>query len=106
VTINYLGDDNYVPGSASEVVPLRNPAIGTDPAAVGGGTSTIQAPSAFPVAGAITFNFNPPGGAITDFSNTGATTCVSGATEPAGTVCILSIAFKPALPGIRKGVVQ
>jgi hypothetical protein len=106
VTINYLGDDNYVPGSASEVVPLRNPAIGAQPAAVGGGTSTIQVPYAFPVAGAMTFNFNPSGGAITDFSNTGATNCVSGATEPAGTVCILSIAFKPALPGIRKGVVQ
>jgi hypothetical protein len=106
VTINYLGDTNYVPGSNSAVVPLRNPAIGTDPAAVGGGTSTIQVPYAFPVAGAMTFNFNPGGGAASDFSNTGATTCVSGAQEPPGTVCILSIAFKPALPGIRKGVVQ
>ncbi len=106
VTINYLGDDNYIPGSASEVVPLRNPAIGAQPAAVGGGTSTIQVPYTFPVAGAMTFNFNPEGGTIADFSNTGATTCVSGAQEPAGTVCILSIAFKPSLPGIRKGVVQ
>jgi FG-GAP-like repeat/Bacterial Ig-like domain (group 3) len=106
VTLNYLGDDNYVPGTASGVVILRNPAIGAQPAAVGGGTSTIQVPYTFPVAGAMTFNFNPEGGTITDFSNTGASTCVSGATEPAGTVCILSIAFKPGLPGIRKGVVQ
>jgi hypothetical protein len=73
---------------------------------VNGGTSTIQVPYAFPVAGAMTFNFNPGGGAASDFSNTGATTCVSGAQEPAGTVCILSIAFKPGLPGIRKGAVQ
>jgi hypothetical protein len=103
VTINYLGDTNYAPTNNSAVVPLRNPAIGADPATVGGGTSTIQVPYAFPVAGAMTFNFNPGGGAASDFSNTGATTCVSGAQEPAGTVCILSIAFKPGLPGIRKG---
>jgi hypothetical protein len=106
VTINYLGDTNYVPMSNSAVVPLRNPAIGTDPAIVNSGTSTIQVPYAFPVAGAMTFNFNPGGGGLSDFSNTGASTCVSGAQETAGTVCILSIAFKPGLPGIRKGAVQ
>ncbi len=106
VTINYFGDDNYIPNSNSAVIPLRNPAIGADPAIVNSGTSTIQVPYAFPVAGAMTFNFNPGGGAASDFSNTGATTCVSGAQEPAGTVCILSIAFKPGLPGIRKGVAQ
>ena len=106
VTLNYLGDDNYVPNSSSAVIPLRNPAIGANPATVNGGTSTIQVPYAFPVAGAMTFNFNPSGGGITDFSNTGATTCASGVQETAGTVCIFSIAFKPGLPGIRKGVVQ
>jgi FG-GAP-like repeat/Bacterial Ig-like domain (group 3) len=106
VTLNYLGDDNYAPGSSSAVIPLRNPAIGANPATVNGGTSTIQVPFAFPVAGAMTFNFNPSGGEITDFSNTGATTCASGVQEAAGTVCIFSIAFKPGLPGIRKGVVQ
>jgi sugar lactone lactonase YvrE len=106
VTLNYLGDSNYVPSNSTAVIPLRNPAIGADPAAVGGGSSTIQVPYAFPVAGAITFNFNPSGGGASDFSNTGASTCASGTQEPAGTVCILSIAFKPALPGIRKGVVK
>ncbi len=106
VTINYLGDTNYVPTSNSVVIPLRNPAIGADPAAVGGGTSTIQVPYAFPVAGAMTFTFNPGGGGTSEFTNTGATTCVSGAQEAAGTVCILSIAFKPSLPGIRRGAVQ
>ncbi len=106
VTLNYLGDDNYVPNSSSAVIPLRNPAIGANPATVTTGSSTIQVPYAFPVAGAITFNFNPANGGITDFSNTGATTCASGVQETAGTVCIFSIAFKPGLPGIRKGVVQ
>ena len=106
VTLNYLGDTNYIPNSSSAVIPLRNPAIGANPATVNGGTSTIQVPYAFPVAGAMTFNFNPASGGVSDFSNTGATTCLSGAQEPAGTVCILSIAFKPGLPGIRKGVVQ
>jgi hypothetical protein len=106
VTLNYLGDDNYVPSSSSAVILLRNPAIGADPAIVNSGTSTIQVPYAFPVAGAMTFNFNPGGGGLSDFSNTGASTCVSGAQETAGTVCILSIAFKPGLPGIRKGAVQ
>ena len=106
VTLNYLGDNNYVPNSSSAVIPLRNPAIGANPATVNGGSSTIQVPYAFPVAGAITFNFNPAGGGVTDFKNTGATTCTSGVQETAGTVCIFSIAFKPGLPGIRKGVVQ
>jgi sugar lactone lactonase YvrE len=106
VTLNYLGDDNYVPNSSSAVIPLRNPAIGADPATVNSGTSTIQVPYAFPVAGAMTFNFNPASGGISDFSNTGASTCTSGAQETAGTVCVFSIAFKPGLPGIRKGVVQ
>jgi FG-GAP-like repeat/Bacterial Ig-like domain (group 3) len=106
VKLNYLGDGNYVPNSSSAVIPLRNPAIGANPAIVNGGSSTIQVPYAFPVAGAITFNFNPSGGGISDFSNTGATTCASGVQETAGAVCIFSIAFKPGLPGIRKGVVQ
>jgi hypothetical protein len=106
VTLNYLGDSNYVPTNGTSVIPLRNPAIGADPATVGGGTSTIQVPYAFPVAGAITFSFNPAAGGASDFSNTGASTCASGVQQTAGTVCIFSIAFKPGLPGIRKGVVQ
>jgi sugar lactone lactonase YvrE len=106
VTLNYLGDDNYIPNSSPALIPLRNPAIGANPATVNGSSSTIEVPYAFPVAGAMTFNFNPEGGPASDFSNTGATTCTSGAQETAGTVCIFSIAFKPGLPGIRKGVVQ
>jgi hypothetical protein len=106
ITLNYLGDSNYVPNTNSAVVTLRNPAIEGNPASVGGGTSTIQIPYTYVVAGAMTFTFNPGGGGTSDFSNTGATTCSSGTAQPAGTVCILSVAFKPALPGIRKGAVQ
>ncbi len=105
VTLNYLGDMNYFPSSNLATIPLRNPAIGADPANVGGGTSTIYIPYTYVVPGSVTFNFNPAGGAVPDFSNTGATTCTTG-TQPAGTVCILAVAFKPSLPGIRKGVVE
>jgi hypothetical protein len=105
VTLNYLGDMNNVPSSNSAIIPLRNPAIGADPANVGGGTSTISIPYTYVVPGSMTFNFNPAGGALSDFSNAGATTCTTG-TQPAGTVCTLAVAFKPSLPGIRKGVVE
>jgi hypothetical protein len=105
VTLNYLGDTNYAPTSNSATIPLRNPAIGSDPANVGGGTSTIYIPYTYVVPGSMTLNFNPAGGAASDFTNTGATTCTTG-TQPAGTVCFLAVAFKPASPGIRKGVVE
>jgi hypothetical protein len=103
--LNYLGDMNNVPSSNSAIIPLRNPAIGADPANVGGGSSTISIPYTYVVPGSMTFNFNPAGGSLSDFSNTGATTCTTGI-QPAGTVCMLSVAFKPSLPGVRKGVVE
>ncbi len=107
VTLNYLGDTNYVPTSSSTTIALRNPAIEGNPTSVGGTGTTIDVPYAFPVAGAITFSFTPGGGAASDFTNnTGSTTCASGVQEPAGTVCIFSIAFNPGLPGIRRGAVE
>jgi hypothetical protein len=105
VTLNYFGDMNNVPSSNSATIPLRNPAIGVDPANVGGGASTIYIPYTYVVPGSMAFNFNPAGGAVSDFSNTGATTCTTGI-QPAGTVCMLAVAFNPSLPGIRKGVVE
>jgi sugar lactone lactonase YvrE len=57
------------------------------------------------VPGSVTFNFNPAGGAVSDFSRAGTTTCTTGI-QPASTVCILAVAFNPTLPGIRKGVVE
>src|SRR6202034_1794988 len=48
VTLNYLGDDNYTPNTSSAVIPLRNPAIGANPATVNSGTSTIEVAYGFP----------------------------------------------------------
>ena len=109
VTLNYLGDLNYIPLSTSAIIPLRNPVISANPAAVGGGSSTIEIPYAYVVDGTATFNTNPGGGGASDFTNISSPelpACQSGAPEIAGTVCTLSIAFKPGLPGIRKGVVE
>ena len=109
VTLNYLGDLNYIPLSTSAMIPLRNPVISANPAAVGGGNSTIEIPYAYVVDGTATFNTNPAGGGASDFSNISSPelpACQSGVQEIAGTVCTLSIAFKPGLPGMRKGVVE
>jgi hypothetical protein len=109
VTLKYLGDVNYIPLSQSANIPLRNPAISANPAAAPGGNSTIQVPYAYVVDGAMSFNFTPVGGPASDFTNIGSPAlpaCQSGVQEIAGTVCTLSVAFKPNLPGIRKGVAE
>lgn len=109
VTLNYLGDTNYIPFNSPAVIPLRNPWIPANPATVGGGSSTIEIPYAYVVDGAATFNFTPAGGGASDFTNISSPelpACQSGLTEIAGTICTLSVAFKPGLPGIRKGVVE
>jgi hypothetical protein len=106
VTINYLGDSNYAPSSTTAVIPLRNPAIGANPATVKGSTSTLVIPYGFPVAGAMSFTYNPGNGGITDFTDSGNSTCASGTQEPAGFVCTLSVTFNPKLPGIRKEAIQ
>ena len=106
-TLNYSGDTNYVPASSTAIVPLRNPAIGANPTSAGGGTSTVVIPYAFPVAGTMNFTFNPGGAGISEFSNVaGSSTCSSGTAEIAGFVCTLSVAFNPALPGIRREPIQ
>jgi len=106
VTINYLGDDNYVPNNNTAVIPLRNPAIGADPATVEGSTSTIEVPYTYVVAGSLTITFYPtPQPNPTDFSpKASGTTCSSGTPELAGFVCTLEVTFSPQLPGVRKGV--
>ncbi len=106
VSLNYLGDSNYAPSSTTAVIPLRNPAIAANPTVVKGPAGTLVIPYGFPVAGAMSFTFNPGGGGITDFTDNGSTTCSSGTQEPAGFVCTLNIAFNPALPGIRKEAIQ
>jgi FG-GAP-like repeat/Bacterial Ig-like domain (group 3) len=106
VTLNYLGDTHYFPTSSSVNVPLLNPAISAHPTTAPTGFSTIEAAYAFPVAGTMTYTFTPGGIPASEFTDTGATTCSSGTPQPIDTVCTLSIAFRPKLPGIRRGVVQ
>ncbi len=53
--------------SSSAVIPLRNPAISANPAAVDGGTRPSRFPTPSSVDGTITFNFTPAGGAASDF---------------------------------------
>jgi hypothetical protein len=109
VTLQYLGDTNYFPFNGSGNIFLRNPAIAANPASVGGGHSTIEIPYAYVVDGTATFNFTPAGGSATDFTNISSPelpSCQSGVQEIAGTICTLSVAFVPRLPGMRKGVVE
>ena len=106
VTLNYLGDTNYVPTSSTAAIQLRNPAIVSNPTSVNGGTSTEIIPYTYVTGGSLTFNFNPTGGSISDFTQSSNTTCASGVQEPAGFVCTFNVTFTPGLPGIRKGVMQ
>jgi hypothetical protein len=109
VTLNYLGDTHYVPLSSAAVIPLRNPAITANPATVNGTTSTISISYAYVDEGTAVFNFNPGGGNASDFTNISASqnpACQSNQDQIAGTICTLSVRFRPGLPGIRKGVIE
>jgi sugar lactone lactonase YvrE len=106
VTLSYLGDTNYAPNTSPATITLRNPAIGVNtPPTVGQSTTTLV-PYTFVAAGAININFNPQSAPSTDFKDGGTGTCQSGVQELAGTVCSLSVAFKPSLPGARKGAIE
>jgi hypothetical protein len=105
VTLRYLGDPNYIPASVGASINLRNPAIGVNSAAIGDQTITLV-PYTLVTDGSITYSFNPADGSIGDFTDGGTGTCKSGVQQSAGTVCTFSVAFKPALPGIRKGVIE
>jgi hypothetical protein len=106
VTLSYLGDTNYAPNTSPATITLRNPAIGVNtPPTVGQSTTTLV-PYTFVANGAININFNPQGAPSTDFTDGGTGTCQSGTQELAGTVCSLSVAFKPSLPGARKGAIE
>jgi FG-GAP-like repeat/Bacterial Ig-like domain (group 3) len=109
VTLQYLGDTNYIPMSTTAVIPLRSPVIPANPATVNGSSSIVQIPYAYVVDGTATFNSNPGGGNASDFTNLASPqlpACQSGLPEIAGTICTLSVAFKAGLPGVRKGVVE
>ena len=105
VTLKYLGDSNFLPTSIPAIIALRNPAIGANSAMLGESITTLV-PYTFSAAGAININFNPHGAPSTDFTDAGSGTCQSGVQQLAGAVCSISVAFKPGLPGVRKGVVE
>jgi sugar lactone lactonase YvrE len=106
VTLSYLGDTNYAPNTSPATIYLRNPAIGVNaPPTVGQSTTTLV-PYTFVANGAININFNPQSAPSTDFTDGGTGTCQSGTQELAGTVCSLSVAFKPSLPGARRGAIE
>jgi hypothetical protein len=112
VTLSYSGDTNYVANHSMTSIQLLNPAFGAQTTTVGGTATTVDVPYTFTQAGSLTYNFNPVNGSAPDFTNNGVQ-CYEGSTPtalvnplPQGTLCIFSVAFKPALPGIRKGAFQ
>ena len=113
VTITYSGDTNYVGNQGTASLTLLSPVFGAQTTTVGGTPTTLNLPYTFTQAGVLTYNFNPSGGGSTDFLNNGVQ-CYEGSTPialtnqplPQGTLCLFNVAFKPGLPGIRKGVVQ
>jgi streptogramin lyase len=113
VTVNYSGDTNYVANSGTQPISLLNPVFGAQTTTVGGTATTFNVPYTFTQAGTLTYNYSPVNGSITDFSDNGVQ-CYEGSTPtalanqplPQGTLCVFSVAFKPGLPGIRKGAIQ
>ena len=113
VTLSYSGDTNYVANQGTANIPLLSPVYPAQTTTVGGTPTTLILPYTFTQAGTLTYNFNPTGGGSTDFLNN-SVQCLEGSTPvtlanqplPQGTLCLFNVAFKPGLPGIRKGVVQ
>ncbi len=113
VTVNYSGDTNYVANSTTQKISLLNPVFGAQTTTVGGTATTLSVPYTFTQAGTLSYNYSPVNGSIADFTDNGVQ-CYEGSTPtalanqplPQGTLCIFSVAFKPGLPGIRKGAIQ
>ena len=113
VTLNYSGDTNYVANSNTASISLLNPVFGAQTTTVGGTATTLSVPYTFTQAGTLSYNYSPVNGSITDFSDNGVQcyecstpTALANQPLPQGTLCIFSVAFKPGLPGIRKGAIQ
>ena len=112
VTLSYSGDTNYVANSNTAAINLLKPVFGAQNTTVGAVT-TFDVPYTFTQAGTLTYSFDPVGGSIGDFIDNGVQ-CYEGSTPtalanqplPQGTVCFFDIAYKPSLPGIRKGAVS
>ena len=107
VTIQYSGDSFfYGVTNTPATIALRNPAIPVTPAAVGQTVNT-KIPYRFPQTGSINFTYSPAM-INPEFSEASFVTgdCQSGVTYTAGTECNFNVAFKPFVPGIRKGAIE
>jgi hypothetical protein len=107
ITIQYSGDSFfYGVTNTPATVPLRNPAIPVTAAAVGSTVNT-RIPYRFPQDGTINFTYSPTM-ATPEFSEAAfvAGDCQSGANYNKGDECFFNVAFKPFIPGIRKGAIE
>jgi hypothetical protein len=108
VTLQYIGGGifPYPNTSSAAVITLRNPAIPVTPAAVGSTVNT-RIPYRFSQDGRITFPYSPT---MTnpEFSEAAFATndCRTTVTYNAGDECFFNVAFKPFIPGIRKGAIE
>ncbi len=107
ITIQYSGDGFfYGVTNTPAVVALRNPAITVNPAAVNQTVNT-KIPYRFPQDGKISFTYSPT---MTnpEFSEAAfaAGDCVAGTNYTAGQECNFNVAFKPFVPGVRKGAIE
>ena len=108
VTLQYTGSGSfpYPNTSSAAVITLRNPAIPVSPAAVGQTVKTLI-PYRFPQSGKINFTYSPT---MTNPEFSEATfasgDCQAGVTYTAGQECNFDVAFKPFVPGIRKGAIE
>jgi FG-GAP-like repeat/Bacterial Ig-like domain (group 3) len=108
VTLQYTGGGffPYPNTSSAAVITLRNPAIPVTPAAVG---QTVNTPIKyrFPQDGKINFTYSPT---MTnpEFSEAAFVSgdCQSGVDYNKGDECNFNVAFKPFVPGIRKGAIE
>jgi hypothetical protein len=108
ITIHYSGDTFFVynPTDTPAVIALRNPAITVNQAAVNQTVNTTI-PYRFPQTGSINFTYSPAM-ASPEFSEAPFVSgdCQAGVTYTAGTECNFDVAFKPFVPGIRKGAIE
>jgi hypothetical protein len=108
VTIQYSGDGFFygVTNTPATIV-LRNPAITVNPAAVNQTVNT-KIPYRFPQTGKINFPYSPTmtNPEFTEVSPAASGDCVPGNTYTAGQECNFNVAFKPYVPGVRKGGIE
>ncbi len=107
VTLQYSGDSFYRGvTNTPAVITLRNPAIPVTSVAVGQ-TANTNIPYRFPQDGKINFTYSPT---MTnpEFSEAASAPgdCVAGTNYNAGDECNFNVAFKPFVPGLRKGAIE